>query len=256
MYLTNVRSDGSQSPKKVAFTLPVAVYHWSKASKHPIDIFEGISLAQFLLRVRSAFAEELAEKAQDSLNIKQYRVTTDEELLQALLPFNDIHGRWPELYIFDEADEKRMTTPIHSPFAKQAADEEDDDDSLSVSSRDSVTSRLAKLRDNSQCVIYGLKGFANLEACHVYEIKEFDGLASSLSKELSKKLRKERLKELKQEILDGLGLNTINDVTNLDTMCRACHESYDCQDISISPSRYVIISHEIRDKVANPDDPK
>lgn len=268
-------SSGGHSPKKVGFNVPVFVHHWSTASKHPIDIYESISLAEFLVRIRSAFAEELSDSprftlyafrdgvpdfSQVILNIKEYRVTTDDELARSLSPFYQPFGKWPELYIFNEEDEKRLTTPTQSPSSKpifkKTVDEEDDEETLSTTSRDSATSRLAKLRDNCQCVICGLMGIANLEGCHVYEIKEFDGLASSVPKDLTKKQRRERLNELKQGILDSLGLNTINDVTNLDTMCRACHECYDHQDISIAPSRHIIISNDIRDKVANPYNPK
>lgn len=267
----------SQSLKNVSFSnLTVDVQNWASTVKHNIVTHKNVLLNEFLVNIRIAFSDELPENPKFTLyafvdgiipdlsdtnvNIKESRILTDDQLSMILQYFETPYGIWPLLYIFDEVEEKKLTTPTHSPSPKRnfsaAVEEENGSETFSTTSRDSSMSKLAKKKDNNQCIICELKGFANLEGCHVYEIHEYNNLAEQIPEHISIFEKEDNLFALKQNTLHDLDLVTINDITNMDSMCRACHEYYDSHKLTISPCRRIIISNDIRNNVANPYNPR
>jgi len=109
--------------------------------------------------------------------------------------------------------------------------DEEDGASGSTTSRSSVQSKLCKERDNEQCIF--CEDNLTLEAAHIYEIRYHNKLPTN---EKKNKLR-------------ALNLTSINEIYNLITLCKKCHNNFDNHRIGLYPSEdyRVIITEKIRE---------
>ena len=104
-------------------------------------------------------------------------------------------------------------------------DESEISSKVSKLSRDSNKSKMCKIRDNYSCKLCGFKPESivaapkQLEAAHLYEIKELQLVPN----------------EDRRSKLNKFGLDSINSITNLLTMCQLCHQYFDNQRIGIHP---------------------
>ena len=207
---------------------------------------ESVTLKDFKVALRNTFFYEITTKTFsvyeyprfiESLNDPNRKyITTDQSLKETLLKGRDPNQLPPMIVVWNEPDDDKHTSP-NKPFRK-VDDSDENMTNTTSTSRGSYTSNMAKRKDGEQCLVCGLLGLPNLEACHIWEIKYHDSITDELERET---------------FLSSLGLYDINQVNNLVTMCKNCHDYFDDHKLGIHPEGlYVIVTKSIRQHVANP----
>ena len=213
----------------------VKVTHWQTLESKKIAVATCLNI--FLVRVRTSFSEEITTQRfrlyqlpHNSNDIDQKTlINTHQSYIDCLKRFQDAQSFPPLLYVWNDD-----TSPEKLPEKKE---EFDRSDTRTNSSRDSISPRKAKERDNEKCLVCSMKGFSNLEACHIFERKHYNRLSVSL----------------KKSILNLLALNSIDEIQNLITMCKQCHDKFDSHLLGIDPETMsLIVTEGVRDEMSNP----
>lgn len=225
------------------------MFHWDKLhlpQRIEYCDVEFITLKDFKTELRHAFFDEITTNTFSVYEYPHYfespndpnrkYITTDESLKETLLKGTDPNRLPPMIVVWNEPDDGKHTSP-NKPFSK-VDDSNEKMTTKTSTSRDSNTSKMAKRKDGELCLVCGLLGLPNLEACHIWEIKHYDNITDELERET---------------LLSSLGLSDINQVSNLVTMCKNCHDYFDGHKLGIHPEGlHVIVTKSIRQRVANP----
>jgi hypothetical protein len=225
------------------------VYHWDyKDTARKIQFnMESITLLEFKSKLRVAFADEITTNTfsvyeyprlfDDPKDARRKHITTDESLLQTLRNVLDPNHLAPTIFVWNEPDDNQHSSPNKLPTSTNK-EEIDDMEYKSIATRNTATSNTAKVRDADTCAVCGLLGRPNLEACHFLQIKHYNKIESA---------------KQQQKMLNLVGLSDINQVNNLITMCKNCHENFDRHYLTIHPDDIaIIVTERIRHNVANP----
>jgi hypothetical protein len=197
-------------------TNTVPVYHWNKCVKKIVNLspLDGCRLNVFKATLRIAFESEI-----DGATFRLYtlphnyedvdqrkEIQTDQELHTVLESFLDLEHIPPLVLVWNNAVGAKK-----SPDALPALVKNTEKDT--VGTRDTETADASKLRDNNTCMFcgYSQSGSFGLEACHLFEWKNWKTIAKA-----------NRFVELQK-----VGLVYIHEIPNLITLCLRCHNYFD-----------------------------
>jgi hypothetical protein len=212
------------------------VKHWQRAEMKKVHIprFTSDLWTAFQLNILSTFAEEIDNKPftiyvlpPNFKNINERRQLVSARDLEAFLEAytaNFMSGR-PQMYVWNE----ESSTPDKPP--RQVTMEVEQ---LSSVTRNSTQSFRCKERDSNVCVFCGYTDGAKRDAAHILEIQYF--------KEISTQVERDTL-------LESLGLESINSLANLISLCKKCHREFDNNNIGIEPdSKTLVVAEAILDE--------
>ena len=101
-------------------------------------------------------------------------------------------------------------------------------------SRNSSKSAARRKLDNYTCTFCGLAMDCAVDSCHLFTVAAHDKLGED----------EQRTK------LDELGLQTVNDLENMITLCKVCHRHFDAHKMGIHRDLRLLVSRKIRpDKI-------
>jgi hypothetical protein len=99
------------------------------------------------------------------------RIDCEEAFAKVISDFRNDEVLLPEIYVWDEPIDPKHTTPEKHPV-KGIHEKLEIQSKTTNTSRNSNLSKQAKIRDHENCLIRGMIGLPNLEACHIYERRD------------------------------------------------------------------------------------
>jgi hypothetical protein len=226
------------SGKNVTFDVleEIVVKHWQRAEMKKVHIphFTSDLWVAFQLNIVSTFADEIDNKPfriyalpQHFENINQRRLLNSVDDLKLFLEEYTTHfmvGR-PQLYVWNE----ESGTPDKPPRQTTEVDK------LSSVTKNSTESLRCKERDKNACVFCGYTDGAKRQASHILELRYFKEIPTEVERD---------------NLLESLGLESINSLANLISLCEKCHRQFDKNKIGIEPdSKTLVVADEILDDV-------
>jgi ribosomal protein L37AE/L43A len=188
----------------------------------------------FQLNILSTFAEEIDKKP-----FRIYVMPPDFKNIsdrQQLLTVNDLVSfleayaanfmvRRPQLYVWNEEG----STPDKPP--REMINELE---TLSRVTRNTTQSYLCKERDSNVCIFCGYTDEAKRDAAHILEIHYFKGILTQAERDI---------------LLESCGLESINSLANLISLCKKCHRQFDDNNLGIEPdSKTLVVAEAILDE--------
>ena len=205
--------------------------HWQRLVTKRISINDRSTYMEFCRRLKFQFLEEI----DDRRNPPTFRIYTmpamsddigdrvlvddDTKFKELLSQLMDVSVPHPVIYVWNYDD----ASTVKLLDVKRAKS-----NSTSVVTRDTSASKCCKSRDRNTCLCcgyVGLSGFG-LKACHIYEIGAHNRI---------------RVGEKREEKLESLQLLSINELSNMITLCEKCHSAFDAHKLGIHPIKHTWI---------------
>ncbi len=201
-----------------------------------MQVVKGMKLNDFKLQVRLMLSEDMS-----TVSFRVYRfpqnfscisqrtqVSNDSDFDACIEQLWDLNVPPPELYVWN-VDREGGPSPTLLPLIKGTSKVDEKSDS-SGKSRSTVMSNRCKLRDDYACICCGFcpRDVSVMQACHLFDISSHSGPKSRPDRDLQ---------------LGQLGLDSINDLENLVTMCRTCHKAFDSHKLGIhsTDQRWIVV---------------
>lgn len=211
----------------------VLVTHWQRLVTRKISIKEWSTYKDFRRHINFEFSEEIDADGRNPPTFRIYtlpagfndvedrRLVNDDTTFEKLrnLLMNDSVSH-PQIYVWNYDNVSPAKLPQNVAQAKS--------DTGSAVSRDSNAAENCKSRDLNRrlcCGYVGRDGFG-MECCHIYEVGAFNRI----------KMVGEREKELKD-----LQLVTIDELANMITLCKDCHNKFDAHKLGIHSTEHTWI---------------
>ena len=210
------------------------MYHWDSCQRKNVAIDFDVSassstaMSDFRYRILVKFYDEglrenfrLYTLPRDFTDVNQRsRIESWTEMLQYLTNIRQSITGSPLLYVFYNYDDLSPTKlPVPIEVQQHAANSESNSQS-SKSSRDKRAADSVRERDGNSCVFCGYNYAASREAAHLFELKNCQGTIA-----------------VKEKQLNSLGLENINSISNMVSLCSNCHTKFDSYAIGIDPDQ-------------------
>lgn len=212
----------------------VPVYHWDSCQRKDISVeflasdaaSSSSLMSAFYFRIGLAFFEEKLGKnyrlytlPRDFNDVVQRsRIESWEDVLQYLTVLRDDVQSAAWLYVFND-DASPTKLPEKKMVQRHDGASSDSHSQSSKSSRDKDSAESARDRDGETCVFCGYTDASSREAAHLFELKSCRGTKA----------------EKKSMLFSLVGLEDINSISNMISLCRLCHRKFDSYAIGIDP---------------------
>jgi hypothetical protein len=195
-------------------------------------------LASFFNSVRNAFLEELQDKIcrlysmpSNYTDVNQrVRIQTSEELRNFIAECAALSsGGIPhsnQLFVFNEDSSPTKLPTIHAMKFKSPYSQSSSAPSSSGSNRSQKAASECRERDSNSCVFCGYLDYSNRCAAHIFEIDVYNRMH----------------KEERKKHLTLFGLQDINSLANMLSLCTNCHTKFDAPYlIGILPNEHCLV---------------